>query len=92
MVLVVLLSFNRKKQDILLAEKDLGVLADTKLNMRQQCALGAKMANGVLGCIRQRIAGRLREVILPLYSAAVRPHLEYCVQYKKDMDILERVQ
>ncbi|KAK4825164.1 hypothetical protein QYF61_024553 [Mycteria americana] len=59
------------------AEKDLGVLVNTKLSMSQQCALAAKKTNGVLSCIRRSVARRLREVMLPLCLALLKPHWLY---------------
>ena len=54
-----------------------GVLVDGKLDTSQQCAFTSQKASCILGCIKRCVISRMREVILPLCPAPVRPHLEY---------------
>ncbi|CAM4404676.1 unnamed protein product [Lepidochelys olivacea] len=78
-------------------EKDLGVLVAHRMTMSRQCDMAMKKANAVLGCIRRGISSRDKKVLVPLYKALVRSHLEYCVQFwspmfKKGEFKLEQVQ
>lgn len=63
-------------------------MLEDKLSMSHQCVLAAKRANGILAALGI-VGSMLREVILLLYSALVRPHPEYydqhwAPQYKRD--------
>ena len=67
------------------------------MTVLEQCELAAAKDNQMLGLIRRNITYMEKTLIIPLYKAIVRPHLEYCIQawrpyHKKDIDILERVQ
>ena len=69
--------------------------ADMKVS--EQCGIAASKRNQIVGLIRRTITYKEKQLIVPLYKAIVRPHLEYCIQTcrpyrKKDIDKLERIQ
>ena len=82
-----------------LAEKDLEVPLDGNyMVMSQQCALPCSPGSQLYpGLHQKKHFSKLREVILPPYSALVRPQWEFCIQmwspqYRRDMDLLEHIQ
>ena len=67
------------------------------MKVSEQCGIAASKGNQILGLIRRNITYKGKKLIIPLYKAIVRPHLEYCIQAwrpyrKKDIDTLERIQ
>ena len=64
--------------------------------MSQQYVLAAQKANRIAGCMKRSVSSRSRGVGLPFCSALMRPHLEYCIQFKSPenryIELLEWVQ
>ena len=78
-------------------EKDLGVTFSADMKVSEQCGIAASKGNKFLGLRRRTITYKEKQLIVPLYKAIVRSHLEYCIQAwrpyrKKDIDKLEKIQ
>ena len=65
---------------ITVKEKDLGVTMNANMKVSEQCRIVASKGNQVLGMIRRNITYKDKSLIVPLYKAIVRPHLEYYMQ------------
>lgn len=63
------------------SETSLRLLFDCQLTTSQECAYMGKETNSILLFSRNSMARRSRELIVPLYSALARPHLEYGSQF-----------
>ena len=78
-------------------EKDLGVTMNANMKLSEHCRIAASQGNQFLGMIRRNITYKENSMMIPLYKAIVRPHLEYCIQawspyLRKDIDMLEKRQ
>ena len=78
-------------------EKDVGVTMNANMTVSEQCSIAASKDNQVLGMIRRNISCKEKRVIVPLYKAIVRPHLEYCIHscspyLRKDIYMHEQIQ
>ena len=61
-------------------ERDLGLTISGDMKVSEQCGITAAKGNQTLGLIWRNIVYKEKELIIPLYKAIVRPHLEYCIQ------------
>ena len=95
------LNVNYKMGDTVLGttvkEKDLGVTISADMKVSEQCGIASSKGNQVLGMIKRNTTYKEKKLMIPLYKAIVRPHLEYYIQAwrpycKKDIDTLERIQ
>lgn len=57
------------------------MLIEERLSMSQQCVIAAQKESCILDCIRKSMISRSMKVILLIYSALMRPRLEYCVHF-----------
>ena len=78
-------------------EKYLGVTMNANMKVSEQCRIAASNGNQFLGMNLRKITYKENSLIVPLYKALVRPHLEYCIQawspyVRKDIYRLENAE
>ena len=50
------------------------------MKVSEQCGIAASKGNTFLELIRRNITYKENKLIIPLYKAIVKPHLELCIQ------------
>ncbi len=77
--------------------KDFSVSIASNHKFSLQCKDAASKTKRMLGFLNRKFSFKNKNIILPLYTSLVRPHLEYAVQFwshhhTKDIAKLEDVQ
>ena len=60
-------------------ENDLGVTINANMKVSEHCSIAASQGNQILGMIRRNVTYKEKGLIVPLYTAIARHHLEYCM-------------
>ena len=71
-------------------EKDLGVTISADMTVSEQCGLAAAKGNQILGLIRRNITYMEKTLIIPLYKAIARPHLEYYITFRHGGHVIRK--
>jgi len=90
-------SMKGRQLDVVMTEKDIGVMISSNLKVAQQCYQAYHKANRMLGLLKRTVKYRNPDILVRLYKSLVRPHLEYSSpvwspHYRKDKLLLEKVQ
>ena len=92
-------NYTMANQQLIATEEqcDLGITITRDFRWQKQTEKRCKTANRVLRFIARNFNYKSTELMLPLYSSLVRPHLEYEVQFwsphlHREIDKMERVQ
>ncbi|KAF2349853.1 Reverse transcriptase domain [Trinorchestia longiramus] len=77
-------------------QRDLGVIVTENLKHDKQVEKSVKNASRILGFIARNFEYKSKNIMLSLYKALVRPHLEYAVQLwsptlRKDINKMEKI-
>ena len=86
-----------KEMDHVFEEKDLGVVIDSGVTFEEHILSKVNIANAMVGLIRRTFSYLDPKMFRMLFTAFVRPHLEYAVavwspHLKKHVDMIENVQ
>ena len=87
----------QKELEHVFEEKDLGVIMDSELNFTEHISSKIRIANAMVGLIRRSFSYLDCQSFKKMYTAVVRPHLEYAQAVwspnsRKYINMLENVQ